>query len=289
MSQIEVRDTSPKQSLETAQLEKLNLEIQALRKSKWRDTLLQLTPAITVLIALSGFLFGLYQFHSGQQKASEIEQAGQRLKIQAQIRSDLDQIVQFPTDKKQTVSQVSFLLLDLDNLLKPNLSDVESISNDRRKIGDLLIELVCEDTDFNERRNVSFALTLVKQWKDYIESLKAHPNMLSNILTNHCDALEGVYKRAPKYFGRFKYTDQTKNEIDEPDVKPLPDASFARHFEDLVGSYSRHLELVQDPNSRQLAIKHFQMATCNRDLTQQEFGQSFDPKQDPSSFSNCVK
>ena len=290
MGHPESRNDTPQQSLEAAQLEKINLEIRALRKkSVWHDTVLQLTPALTVLVALSGFVFGIYQFHNGQEKARELEQAGQQIKIQDQIRSDLDQIVQFPTDRKQTVSRVSFFLLDLDNLLKPNLADPDSTAKDRRKIGDLLVQLISDDLDLTERRNVSFALTLVKQSNDYDEGLKAHPNMLMNILTNHCDAFESIYKKAPKYFGRFKYTDQTKSEIDEPDVSPIPDASLARHFEDLVGSYSRHLELIQDASTRQSAIKHFQMATCNRDLTQQEFGQSFDPKQNRSDFGNCSK
>jgi hypothetical protein len=290
MEHPESRNDTPGPSLEAAQLEKLNLEIRALRKkSAWRDTVLQLTPALTVLVAISGFVFGIYQFHNGQEKAREIEQAGQRIKIQDQIRSDLDQIVQFTTDKKQTVSRVSFLLLDLDNLLKPNPGDPDSTAKDRKKIGDLLDQLICDDTDLAERRNVSFALTLVKQSNDYNEGLKAHPNMLMDILTNHCDAFEGIYKKAPKYFSRFKYTDQTKSEIDEPDVSPIPDASLARHFEDLIGSYSRHLELVQDQSTRESAIKHFQMATCNRDLTQQEFGRSVDPKQNPLDFRNCGK
>lgn len=286
----ESKDDTLKQSFEAAQLEKLNLEIQALKKkSPWRETLLQLLPAVTVFLALAGFFYGLYQSREAEKKSRLAEHAGQMIKIQEQIRSDLEQIVHFPTEKKQTVSQVSFLLLDLDNLLKPNLSDAESISKDRRKISDMLVQLVCDDLDLNDRRNVGFALTLVKRWGDYAEHLKANPNLLMNILINHCDALEGLYKKAPNYFGQFKYTDQTKSEIDEPDVKPLPDAALARHFEDLVGSYARHLELIQDPNSKQLAIKHFQTATCNRDLTQQEFGLSFDPKQDPSEFSSCVK
>ena len=286
----ELKDDNLKQSFEAAQLEKLNLEILALKKkSPWRETLLQLLPAVTVFLALAGFFYGLYQSREAEKKSRLAEHAGQMLKIQEQIRSDLEQIVQFPTDKKQTVSRVSFLLLDLDNLLKPNLSDAESIAKDRRRISDLLAQLISDDTNLSERRNVGFALTVAKRWGDYGEGLKANQNLLQNILSNHCDALEGLYKKAPEYFGQFKYTDQTRSEIDEPDVKPLPDAAIARHFEDIVGSYARHLELIQDPNSKQLAIKHFQVATCNRDLTQQEFGTSFDPKQDPSEFSSCVK
>lgn len=291
MSQTPPNDDNVKQSFEAAQLEKLNLEIRALRKERaWLDKLLQFLPAVTVLLALTGFLYGIFQASKAEQKARIAEQTSQKIKLQEQIRSDLDQIVRFPTDKNQTASRISFLLADLDKLFKTTLSDIEVVPKDERsKTSDILAQLISDDVDLNDRRNVDFAVTVLKRWDDYGAYLKSKPNLVMNILTNHCDALEEVYKKSPAYFGRFKYTDQTRSEIDEPKIPSLPSPTIARHFEDLVSSYSKYLELLQDPNSRQMAIKHFQAATCNKDLTQQEFGQSFDPKADASAFSALCK
>jgi len=292
MNQTESQDSNPKQSLEAAQLEKLNLEILALKKkSAWRDTLLQLLPAVTVLLALTGFLYGIYQSSKSEQKARIAEQTIQKIRIQDQIRSDLDEIVRFPTDKKQTVSRISFLLTDLDKLINTKLGDVEAVpKEERRRASDVLAHLISDDTDLNERRNVDVAVAMLTFWDDYSAYLESNPkNLLMNILTNHYDALEELRKKAPGYFSRLKYLDQTKTAFDEPNGVPVPNHTNLRHFEDLITSYSEYLSLVKDPNERQAVIRNFQIATCNRDLTQQKFGQSFDPKKDPSSFSDCAK
>ena len=284
----ESKDDTLKQSFEAAQLEKLTLEIQALKKkSAWREALLQLLPAVTVLLALAGFFYGLYQSHKAEQKAGLAEQTSQKIKLQEQIRSDLDQIVRFPTDKSQTATRISFLLGDLDKLLKTTLSDIEVVPKDERsKTSDILAQLIADEINLKEQRNVDFALTVLGRWDDYGRFLKSKPELLSNVLTNHCDALEEMYKKFPAYFGALKYSGA---DLDEPDAVPVPPSPVVRHFEDLVYSYSKYSELVEDQNSKERAIKHFQASTCNKDLTQQKFGRSFDPKVDEATFAACPK
>jgi hypothetical protein len=52
-----------------AELEKLNLEIQNLKsKNGWSEKVAQFTPLLTVLIAVAGFCFGVYQFNSQQKE-----------------------------------------------------------------------------------------------------------------------------------------------------------------------------------------------------------------------------
>ena len=290
MNQTTSRNSDPKQSLEAAQLEKLNLEILALRKrTAWRDTLLQFLPAVTMLLALSGFFYGIYQSTKTEQKARIAEQTSQKIRIQDQIRSDLDEIVRFPTDTKQTVSRVSFLLGDLDKLMNTKLGDVEAVpKEERRRTSDIFANLISNDTDLKERRNVGLAGAMLTCWDDYKAYLESNPkNLLMNILANHFDALEELRKEAPAYFTQLKYRDQTKAEFDEPKGVPVPNQ--VRHFEDLILGYSEYLSLVKDPNSRHFVIKNFQIATCNKTLTEQEFGMSFDPKHDASAFESCPK
>jgi len=66
-------DSAKEASLVEAQLEKLRLEIDSLRlKNYWENRVGRWIPIITVLIAVGGFLAGIYQFNSlqksGQQK-----------------------------------------------------------------------------------------------------------------------------------------------------------------------------------------------------------------------------
>jgi len=87
---VEEKEPTLTEMVTTAQLEKLNLEIRALRdKGNWQDTFKRLSPLISVLIAVGGFLFGVFQYYKEQEKAQANEETDQRIKIQAQIHNDL--------------------------------------------------------------------------------------------------------------------------------------------------------------------------------------------------------
>jgi hypothetical protein len=280
-------------SLTAAQLEKLNLEIRELReKPRWLEVVLEALPMVTVLVTVLGgmitFSVAMYQYHDGQKKARANEQAERRLKVQTQMRNDLDQIVAFPTDTKQTVTRISFLLDDLQQFQTINIGATDTPQGGGpRTISKILGQLVSDDTNFNEPRGVDFAVTMLDHWPDYSAYLKEDQDLVANILSRHTDALQELHRKAPNYFRQIEY-DRTTEQYHEP---PNPSATRAqfRHFEKLMDGFSRHLEILQDQQSKEKFVKHFQAAICNKDLTQKIFNLSFDPKTDPKAFDECGK
>jgi hypothetical protein len=62
MSEIKGSEDDLKDALNVAQLEKINLEIESLKRSKGAAGLAHYLPLLTTLLAVAGFLFGIYQY-----------------------------------------------------------------------------------------------------------------------------------------------------------------------------------------------------------------------------------
>jgi hypothetical protein len=296
MDHIEPEHEALQKSIEAAKLEKLNLEIRDLKKrSAHREIILQLVPAITVLVTVLGLLFTIYQFHQGQQAARANEQADQRIKVQSQIRNDLDQIAQCPADKMQTVARVSFLLQDLTKLQtvsdsqRGKAGETDTSDKERRSISEVFAKMILKDINYGEPRHVDFALTILQYWDDYHTLLVSEKGQgrVQYILVKTLDALHELHKKYPDYFAQIKLNEAKTETLEPPHAHP-PRALF-RQFEGLKNSVHTYLALIKDSEVKRERIKEFQAAICNRTLTQQEFDLSFDPKDDPKAFEECGK
>jgi hypothetical protein len=287
------------QSLSTAQLEKLKLEIEKLKvetsglkdKKKSRINLIAYSPMLSVLIAVSGFLFGVWQYYNQQQKARINEQTDQRLKVQTQIRDDLNRILKFPEDKDMTLSQIGFLLNDIDRLLKVNIGGTETepatLQNGKKNITLNLTHLILGDCNFDRPRDAELGQEMLDQWEDCGTYLKNNKNKLRNMLGKYTDALAQLHDQAPRYISGITYN-QAEDAFDEPPGASETEKSHFRHFETLVNGFSNYLKLCEDDKDfKAKAIKDFQASICNGLLTQQEFGISFDPATDPTVFADC--
>lgn len=62
MSEIEEGKKNVQDALDTAQLEKIQLEIDGLKRSSRENSLVRYLPSLTTLVVAAGFLFGVYQF-----------------------------------------------------------------------------------------------------------------------------------------------------------------------------------------------------------------------------------
>jgi len=282
----------PQQSLAAAQLEKLNLEIDALRNKKnWQELLVKVTPLLSVLIAVSGLLFGGYQYYSQQEKARRNERTEQQLRIQTQIRDNLNHVVSFPGDQKETISTIAFCLEDLKRLKNVLADTGQGQSADDRDFGitPVLTAVISEDCDFNKDRDVLLAFAVPEHWADYEEYLKKHPASLKTILAKYTDALGELQIKAPSYVSQLTLNDDQSEWI-EPKGMSSSHGELLRHLEDLVNGFDDHLKMLEkDSPLRAGYVKAFQVATCNRTLTQTKFGISFDPKSDTKAFEDSSK
>ena len=289
---MEEKETTLTEMVTTAQLEKLNLEIRALRdKGNWQDTFKRFSPLISVMIAVGGFLFGVFQYYKEQEKAQANEETDQRIKIQAQIHNDLDQILKFPKENGQGVSQISYLLEDIDQSIRIGVGDAEqrsgALQSEQRKKTIILYEFVVGDCDFNKQKDVKVALSILDHWSDYADYVKADNKRLREILIKYADALFVLRKKHPCYVTQVRYADDVGEEFDEPEDCPDSDQPPLRHLEDLIIGFRRHFLFLKEDAERSNFIKDFQAATCNQTLTSQEFHMSFDPNEHPETFRDC--
>lgn len=295
---------SPQQrfsSLADARLHKLTLEIQRLEgKGKPGESLKQWTPLISVLIAVGGFLFGIYQFQSQQktQQTQTIEEqqkdrrnraVDQRIRIQSQIRADLEQLLQFPRDRQQTISKAVFLLEDLKSQLRINVDEAQdnadATANNKRMITVSLVETVEDDCNFTEPRDVDFATIVVENWDDYEQYLKEEPEKLEFILGKYIEALEHIYSISPAVVRTAEYNPATRTYAYQGGSKA---AELSGHFQNTISGFRLHLALLPDESKKAPFMKEFQAALCNPALTEQVLGVKFNQRVELGIFRRCL-
>jgi hypothetical protein len=290
-------------SLKEAQLEKVRLEIEQLRKTRL-EGITRYLPLLSVLIAVGGFLFGIYQFQKQsaleqkqsaleqnkivieQQKDRETRETDQALRIKAQIRSDLEQLFLFTQEKKQTISTVRFIIEDLKDYLEieKSLNRADSKPHKTRDITINLIQNVVNDCDFNQIRDVIFARTVMSDWEDSIPYLKEQPSRNTYILTMYSDALETIYSidsqlvRSMKYDGNLFMYQKGYGKLGSSQID---------HLEQIVLAFKDHVQLLAAGEIKSRYIVSFQAATCNPTLTEQLFGVKFDPKANLRELGHC--
>ena len=170
----------------------------------------------SVLILAGTFIFSVYQYRSQQRDLLKHEQVDQMIKIQSQIRDDTKGISQFPKDKSETISGAEFLLTDLDRLLQNMIavdgSKAKSVTEDRKKISGILYNLVNEDCNFDEQRDVLFSIRVLESWDDYKEQLKTDRTKIWDLLAvKYTDALRKARGMAPEYYNKLHYSKRVRN------------------------------------------------------------------------------
>ena len=105
--------------LTAAEIKKTNLEIASMERPK-RD-LLKYSSVVTSLIAMFGLIINSFQ--TQQARAFEMDQnfrsqsLAETQRLQNQLRTDKEQLLQFMSDDKFSTARVVFLLDDLNAIL----------------------------------------------------------------------------------------------------------------------------------------------------------------------------
>jgi hypothetical protein len=279
-----VRDASETQAsspdLVAKQVEKLTLEIEVLRKqNEWWPRFVQAAPLIVAALGLGGLAFTIYQFQSGQKKDRSVRELDQRSRLQNQMRTDIDQVLQFPCDRKQTVSRVSFLLRDIKTVLESQVNAKQTVVDFfplyERRLTESLVKLVRDDCDFQKPRDVGLANTVIDYWDDYSSYLKTDLKKLDYILYEYIRALQALRYKNPGYLESLKLATETGGYDVPPQFEEKDgEAILYNHFIDISAGFKRHLEILgneqlseEEVQLKNSAASEFQDALSNAEIS----------------------
>jgi len=260
--------------LAAAQLEKLDLEILKLRaevhRLSWRSTVAALTPLLSVIVGVIGFLFGVYQFQAAeraqqeralteQRRSDATARLTQNLQLQSRIREDVELLLQFFNDDKQTLSGISFVFDTLETHLgvaaEAAQRDKRVLFTDRRTITSSLIRAVEDDCDLSRYRHAAFVTVLGGRWPDYGDFLKSHPEHLRYIADQYVDAAQELRRKSPEAFRRLGLdADET---LAWRGGRGTLTVSDLRHFDELILGMQQHLLLFSKPEDKKIYARRF--------------------------------
>lgn len=279
-------------AISEAELEKLKLEIEQMKKRKWSESILPYATVLTSMIAVFGFIWSIYQFRSQQDKEY-------RQEMRKRFETKLEGLLQYTKEEKTAAASVGYLLTEI----KPEISeaveiyrneigatkeDAEKVENEAiRTISTYLAESAQIDCDFDKPRDAHFLFSSLGNWTDLAEFLKTEPSAVMNILDKHAVALGKLHLNKPAVVTKITYNSE-KADFDIPDndkeYVPVP----IGHFLFLVENYVTLFKLIEDGNiKKEKAAVNFQAATCNPTLTKQVLGVNFGMKE-KKEFARCL-
>jgi hypothetical protein len=231
-----------------ARIDKLRLEISALEKpSSGYKPLLDAVPLITIAITLATLWAGAYKYFDDRKEARLAQE-------RAQIRTDIDQILSFPTDTKISLARVTFLLHDLGDL-------TASDSSRRDNVTDVIDELIKNDLDFDKIRDAGFSLLALTNWAGYAARLRDKGGSM-DLRYKYYQALRHLYEANKPYFSSIGYDRETGGYV----VKEYTEEAQFILFAALVGGYGKHIEFIKNDSERKEAIERFADALHNPGL-----------------------
>jgi hypothetical protein len=215
--------------------------------------LLDAAPLITVVLTLASLWAGAYKYFDDRKEA--------RLALErAQVRTDIDQILSFPTDAKISLARATFLLHDLGDLTAND-------SGGRDNVTDVIDELIKNDLDFDKARDAGFSLLALSNWPGYADRMRDRGGS-RDIRYKYYQALRHLYEANKAYFSSIDYDSGTGGYV----VKEYTEEAQFLLFAALVSGYSKHMEFIRDESARKEAVERFADALHNPGLAAKLFG-----------------
>ena len=241
------------------QVEKLRLEIEGLRNSRRRDRVIFWLPMVSALVAVGGLLLTANQFFTQQNKDRQERVEQQRIRDEAQIRTDLTQLVS-PTKDHAAAAQIVFLLEDLARI-------VERVPAERARITQTLLAFILQDADFDSINDIRLETATMQHWPEYGELLRQRRSDYEFLLYRYFQGLRHLHDLNPKYFESIEYNPRSGYK-----VSSFVDEALYLRFLALVAGFSAHLnDLKTDAELRDRALQRFEAALNNPALVRQLF------------------
>jgi hypothetical protein len=285
----QIRESTPESTKTNLEIEKLNLEIDSLKKKMGLEVeklgyentslkkknrfepVLQLVPVVTSAIATIGLVMGLILSQQAQKREQETKGAERRDNILSKISTDEEEILRFAQDKNQTLARVSLLFRNISNDMKSVLG-----SQDRRPFTESLVTIIIKELDFEKSpRDVGFARVTLANWEDYTTYLRENPEKLKYVLSRYVSALSYLDESNPSYFQDLKYYAPTNEYIVMPKYETQQgEKQLYQHFIEIRDGFKEHLKLARNDH-REQSIRDFEAVLCNETIAKQIFGPDF--------------
>lgn len=249
-------------SLSAAQLEKLNLEIENLKRhSNWEDRLVKFLPMIATFVAVAGFFFTVWQAQLNIVLARQEQEKDRINKVQNQIRSDKEQVLEFITNNKISSVRAAFLIDDLkslvDQLPKREL-ETQSITE--------LLSRVAWELRFDKERDINFDVSALRRWPNYRQLWSFNSGAHHGFLTRkYYPRMEEIHAQDPLCVESMDYDEGTLS-FTSAGNNPSCQEGF---FPVLTYGFREHLDVLKETNNSELLrreIEAFAKLTHNSPL-----------------------
>jgi hypothetical protein len=300
------------------ELEKLELEIAALKRceefenetreerrrklyydtqsARWQTSLIYRLSQFAAIITIFATMFGIYFTYNKlvTDRDNEFRQ-NQKDRVErttTRYRNDLQELLQYPIDPKQTISRAAFLLRDLGDVVD-NGFDEQERPQKREEIGFLLTQLIkSSEFDVALTRNSNFDRKAIETSKFYEDYLITHALDNRDILSKYKSALLSLHDQDWTYCENFKVDPSDPASFTEIRVEKDQNKFFQYAY--LFHSYRKHVEMFNrnsglpqpDPDLRKhldLAFCWFSTASKNLSLTKAIFGGTDDQVKNKTS------
>jgi len=309
MSEVENPKGPPRNRLEDAQVRKLELEIDALRRAAneeesvgvskqekvrlevktllWQTgrvyRLSQFAVIFSILATLVTIFATAYGIWTSYVKDNETKVKERTDRTDGLYRTGLQQVIRFPAEAKMTISDAVFTLRDLEDVVNNNYDDEKKRDRQKNEVGFLLTQLInSPETELSISRNVELDRKAMDHSSFYRDYLARNPKLNRDILSKYQEVLKDVHLRAPCYSlipdpKKKEFFRQSRCQNGEPQPTFLQYVGLFYAYKSHVAILNETLQNYPDASQDALAYRDtsfcwFYMATQNVPLTMDIFG-----------------
>jgi hypothetical protein len=234
------RTVSEQKSTEKFKKDKLELEIDTL---KWQTgrvyRLSQFAVIFSIIATLVTIFYTGYNIWSSYTKDTENKKKELTQKTDSQYRTEIQRLIQYPSDTKMPISEVVFLLRDLEEVVK-NGYEGDQQKRQKEEIGILLMQLIkSSDVDLSIPRNIEFDRSAMLHSNFYADYLVKDPLANSVILSKYKTHLKEISTAYPDF-----RVDPDKNDDHAFMPVNIPNETVNKQYVYTYLAYKSHVELL---------------------------------------------
>ncbi|HEY0547207.1 MAG TPA: hypothetical protein VGC91_17645 [Pyrinomonadaceae bacterium] len=285
ISALETERRNKARSVEE-QHQKLLLEISSLkRQNGLLSRATQFATVITILATLITMFatgFGLWtaydKFVTDKKKDTDLRTKEVTEATNKQYRAELQQLLQYPIDDKQTIPAAVFLFRDIRAVVEAGY-ETKELDSRRNEVGFLLTQLIkSPEFDLSKTRNTEYDRKAMNYCGYYADYLIKTPGENMDLISKYKDRLETLQKTNPEYVKSMSFLPGNIF-LEGQGMKNL---SLKSQMISLFHGYKKHVELLSRSADQQpqdtdlkgklnLAFCWFYGATNNQSFTKDIF------------------